>query len=207
MKFQFTSEQEKIEKKLTDLGVIKSSNIFSDKIFYKLDKKNNRAEITPAVDGLVNLHVIFPDAKTRALYKDKATQNNISLTKALEDILFICKDMKPKNKIVEKVTNLLEYIEEPDAFETKSEENLDKEFQNNQDKQMKAKEVQLRVLYEYLKARVWCNNCSLENNEITFTYAKDNMPAYLYWKRSSHLVDNFKLREYDLGTSVSVVIC
>lgn len=107
--------------------------------------------------------------------------------------------MKTLKQLTEELNILLEYTEEPDAFETKSELEMDKAFQQKVDKDMENRELLLNQLYSYLIKRSWCHDLSLENNEIRFIVDGDatSLFAFHKWYGNSKVIKNFKVKQFN----------
>lgn len=105
------------------------------------------------------------------------------------------------NKILKLIEELEKemYTEEPDAFETYSEINMDKEFQYNIDKEMYNHKILLDRLYNYLRRFNWCKNLTIDvENGISFSVPRkaDLLFAFHQWYGKSKLIKKLKVSQY-----------
>lgn len=121
--------------------------------------------------------------------------------------------IKETLNLLKQLNSLVEYIEEPDAFETLAETELNKEYERQLNKELlqgykkpTVKEAILSNLYEFFKKFKFLRDLNLYENRVQFwlPYYKDD---WLWeWENSSKALSNADLKVHKYNSSEGYVV-
>ena len=113
-------------------------------------------------------------------------------------------------EIKEILQKLNEYTEEPDAFETETERQMEQDLENNLDKAIlkneKENKAKIYSLYNYLKKMPWAYDLNLKDDIIKFVVQKERTKGFEHWKETSNLLNYFKIEKYNTGEGFIITL-
>ena len=121
--------------------------------------------------------------------------------------------IKETLKILDEIEQLLEFTEEPDAFETESEKHMEKELEKKFDKELlqgykkpTAKEAILSNLYTFFKKFKFIRDLQLYENRVQFWMPYKQRDWLWEWEDKSNARKNAGLKAHTYNSSEGYIV-
>lgn len=112
--------------------------------------------------------------------------------------------------MIKRLLKLIEYTEEPDAFETQSEREMEAEMEKENDKLHLGQELLMRTirkrLFDYISGLGFTRDVHMVGNKVQFYIPQDKLYWYSEWKENSKLIKQFGLKPYIYNMSNGYIV-